>query len=191
MTFPERVATDRLLLRRPRESDRGAWLGIWGDPSVWRALRPGLGPDPRYALARFDHHLRHWVEHGFGLWLAEDRATRTIAGWTGPAHPDFVPELADEVEVGWTYRRPFWGRGLAAEAATAAVAAAFSHLSAERVISLVEGGNVRSRRVAERLGMRPSGNVVHPEERVVLTVYALSRDAAGEPAGARSGAQSR
>jgi RimJ/RimL family protein N-acetyltransferase len=153
VSLPERVETERLVLRRPRGSDRGAWLGIWGDPSVWRALRPDLGPDPRHALARFEHHLDHWGRYGFGLWLAEERATRTIAGWCGPAHPHFVPELADEVEIGWTFRRPFWGRGLASEAAGAAVAAAFEHLELERVIALVDTTNGRSRRVAERLGM--------------------------------------
>ena len=193
MDFPDRVTTDRLVLRRPRGSDRGAWLGIWGDPSVWRALRPGLGPDPRFALARFEHHLAHWERHGFGLWLAEERATRTIAGWTGPAHPLFVPELAGEVEIGWTYRRPYWGHGLAFEAASAAVEAAFAHLPVERVIALVDATNVRSQRVASRLGMRPFKTVQHPEARVPVSVYELraSRDAAGEPAAAHSDAPPR
>lgn len=191
MSLPERVETERLALRRPRGSDRGAWLGIWGDPSVWRALRPDLGPDPRHALARFEHHLDHWRRYGFGLWLAEERATRTIAGWCGPAHPDFVPELADEVEIGWTFRRPFWGRGLASEAAGAGVAAAFEHLELERVIALVDTTNGRSRRVAERLGMRRFATVDHPEARVPVAVYELSRDAAGEAPAARGDARAR
>jgi RimJ/RimL family protein N-acetyltransferase len=191
MSFPERVETERLVLRRPRGSDRGAWLGIWGDPSVWRALRPELGPDPRHALARFEHHRDHWREHGFGLWLAEDRATRTIAGWCGPAHPLFVPQLADDVEIAWTLRRPFWGRGLAAEGAAAAVDAAFAHLELERVIALVDATNGRSQRLAARLGMRQVGTVEHPEARVPVGVYALSRDAGGGPPGARDGAQER
>lgn len=185
MTFPERVETDRLVLRRPRESDRGAWLGIWGDPGVWRALRPGLGPDPGFALGRFEHHLAHWRRHGFGLWIAEERATRTIAGWTGPAHPLFLPDLADEVEIGWTYRRPFWGSGLATEAATTAIATAFAHLPLERVIALIDSSNVPSQRVAARLGMRRFTTVEHPEARVPVGVYELRRDAAGGSQGAR------
>jgi RimJ/RimL family protein N-acetyltransferase len=188
VAFPERIETERLVLRRPRPDDRGAWLGIWGDPAVWRSLRPELGPDPGFALSRFEHHLDHWTSHGFGLWLAEERATRMIAGWTGPAHPEFVPELAGEVEIGWTYRRPFWGRGLALEAASAAVGTAFAHLPPERVIALVDATNVRSQRVAARLGMRHFTTVEHPEARVPVGVYALSRDAAGAPPAARSGA---
>jgi RimJ/RimL family protein N-acetyltransferase len=173
--YPERAETDRLVLRRPRDRDRGAWLGIWTDPAVWAALMPGRGPDPGFALARFEHHLDHWGRHGFGLWLAEERATRTIAGWCGAAHPDFVPELAHEVEIGWTLRRPFWGRGLASEGAAAAVDAAFAHLQVERVIALVGARNHRSLRVAERLGTRHDRDVLHPPSGELLGVYALSR----------------
>jgi RimJ/RimL family protein N-acetyltransferase len=189
--FPERVETERLLLRRPRGGDRDAWLGIWGDPAVWRALRPDLGPDPDFALGRFEHHLDHWTRHGFGLWLAEEQATRTIAGWCGPAHPLFVPQLAAEVEVGWTLRRPFWGHGLAFEAATTAVQVAFAQLSIPRVIALVDATNLRSQRVAARLGMRQVQTVEHPEALVEVGVYALSRDAAAAPPVARSDAQGR
>jgi RimJ/RimL family protein N-acetyltransferase len=173
--YPERVETDRLVLRRPGDRDRGAWLGIWTDPAVWAALMPGRGADPAFALARFEHHLDHWGRHGFGLWLAEERATRTIAGWCGAAHPDFVPELAHEVEIGWTLRRPFWGRGLASEAAAAAVQTAFEHLTLERVIALVAPGNRRSLDVARRLGMEHDRDAVHTPSGDLLGVYALSR----------------
>ena len=191
MPFPERAETERLVLRRPRPGDRDAWLAIWADPAVWRALRPDLGPDPDHALGRFEHHLGHWERHGFGLWLAEERGSGEVAGWCGPAHPLFVPQLADEVEVGWTLRRPFWGRGLAFEAATTAVSTAFAHLEAERLIALVDATNERSQRVAARLGMRQVDTVEHPEALVEVGVYALSRDAAAAPSAGRSGAPER
>jgi RimJ/RimL family protein N-acetyltransferase len=174
VAFPERVETERLVLRRWRERDRGAWLAIWSDPTVWRALRPDLGPDSPHALARFDHHLRHWSDHGFGLWALEDRASRTIGGWAGAAHPTFVPELAEEVEVGWTLRAPYRGRGLATEGAAAALAAAFEHLDVGRVVALVERSNRPSARVARRLGMRAGGTVHHPEAGVELELWAAA-----------------
>jgi RimJ/RimL family protein N-acetyltransferase len=189
--FPERAETGRLVLRRPGPGDRDAWLEIWADPAVVAALRPGLGPDPRFALGRFEHHLDHWERHGFGLWLAEERETGTVAGWCGPAHPLFVPQLAEEVEVGWTLRRPFWGRGLAFEAAGTAVSTAFGHLVMERLIALVDATNRRSQRVAARLGMRHVDTVEHPEALVEVGVYALSRDAAAAPSAGRSGAPAR
>ncbi len=64
-----------------------------------------------------------------------------------------APALDGEIEIGWTLRRPFWGRGLATEAASAAVATAFERLSPNRLISLIAPANERSAAVAGRLGM--------------------------------------
>jgi RimJ/RimL family protein N-acetyltransferase len=191
MPFPERVETERLVLRRLEQGDRGAWIGIWSDPAVWGALQPGSRPDPGHALERFEHHREHWTRHGFGLWLVEDRATRTIAGWCGAAHPASVPELADEVEIGWTLRRPFWGRGLAGEAAACAVEAAFANLGVDHVIALVAPGNLRSLRVADRLGMRHDRDVTYPATGETLGVLVLSGDAPGAPAAARGAGPAR
>ena len=172
MAFPEIVETERLVLRRLRPSDRAAMDLIWSDPEVWRALRPGRPVDPGFGVARLDHHVRHWDEHGFGLWIAELPGDGGTAGWLGAAHPDRLSELANEVEVGWTLRRPFWGRGLASEGAAAAVSAAFAHLETDRLISLILRSNRRSIAVARRLGMQLDREVGDPELGT-LCVYAL------------------
>ena len=107
--FPERVQTERLVLRRWHEDDRAAVVDIWADPDVWRAIGPGamgMRFDADYAAGRFEHHLSHWEQHGFGLWLARERFGGQAAGWVGAAHPTYVPELAEAVEIAWTLRRP-------------------------------------------------------------------------------------
>ncbi|MDP8943119.1 MAG: GNAT family N-acetyltransferase, partial [Actinomycetota bacterium] len=174
MGFPETLCTPRLTLRRWREEHVEAMAAVWGDPDVWRALRPGEQFDPEFAAGRAELHVRHWHEHGFGLWVVEERASGELAGWVGPWHPTFVPELADRIEIGWTLRRPFWGRGLAVEGAEAAVAAAFSHLGVDEVISLIYPGNRRSIAVARRLGMGPGRVVRHPGIGQDLRIYALT-----------------
>jgi RimJ/RimL family protein N-acetyltransferase len=139
---------------------------------VREALRPGEGGDLAAAAnARFDVQLRHWHEHGFGLWAAGERGSAEIAGWIGAWHPDFIPELTAEIELGWTLRPPFWGRGLATEGALAALEAVSIHLRPPRVISIIDPGNARSIAVARRLGMRASRGVVHPELGLETRVY--------------------
>jgi RimJ/RimL family protein N-acetyltransferase len=177
LAFPERVETERLVLRRWTGGDREAWAAIWTDPAVWSALRPGLPIDRDFALERFEHHAAHWNEHGFGLWAAEDRASGQVAGWSGASHPTFVPELASEVEIGWSLRRPFWGRGLASEGAAAGIAAAFGHLDVPRVISLIARDNERSERVAAGLGLRHVSDVGESAAYGDLRVFALDRQA--------------
>lgn len=147
---------------------------------MWRWLRPGTDPDPDFVASRIDHHLAHWGEHGFGQ-LAVELDGRTV-GWVGPAHPDFAPELVEEVEVGWALRPTLRGRGLATEAARAAIAAGFEHLPIERLISLIDSRNAASKAVAARLGMRRSAEVGHDTLGIALEVHELRRPAAGQGA---------
>jgi RimJ/RimL family protein N-acetyltransferase len=172
--FPERVQTARLTLRRWQAADRDAFAAIWADPDVARRLRPDSPADEAVAGARFEHHLRHWEKHGFGLWASEDRARGEVVGWVGPAHPTFLPELADAVEIGWTLRRRFWGRGLATEGARVAVSKSFECLGLDEVISLIDPANRRSIAVAERLGMTGTRTARHPDMGIDLRVYVLS-----------------
>ena len=174
MAFPETIRTSRLILRRWQEGHLEAMTAVWADPDVWRALRPGTPFDPAFAAGRAELHVRHWQEHGFGLWVVEERSSGELGGWVGPWHPTFVRELADRIEIGWTLRRPFWGRGLATEGAEAAVAATFSHLAVDEVISLIYPENRRSIAVARRLGMRHSREVTHPGVGLPLGVYTLA-----------------
>jgi RimJ/RimL family protein N-acetyltransferase len=154
MAFPERLTTERLVLRRWSEADLPGLVAVLSQPAVWTALWPGREPDAAFAAKRIEHHVRHWSEHGFGLLIVEVGApSAEIAGWAGPSHPDFAPGLETEVEIGWTLAPAHWGRGLATEAARAAIAATFAALDVERVISLVHPENHRSRGVARRLGM--------------------------------------
>jgi RimJ/RimL family protein N-acetyltransferase len=171
--FPERVETPRLVLRRWAEEDREALAAIWSDPDVWRSLRPGVPFQPRVGEERLHHHIRHWDVHGFGLWALVERASGEVAGWAGASHPSFVPEVAEEVEIGWTLRRPFWGRGLATEAASEAVEASFAHLDRDTLISLIDPGNERSIAVARRLGMTEGRTV--GTAGLTLRVYSISR----------------
>jgi RimJ/RimL family protein N-acetyltransferase len=173
MRYPLTVDTARLTLRRLRQDDEDAFVAIWADPDVWRALRPGMPFDPGHGPRRFVHHLQHWEEHGFGLWLITHRATADAAGWVGSSHPDYVPQLTHEIEIAWSLRRSFWGQGMAIEGARAAVSTTLEHLRPGRLLSLIDHENVRSVAVAKRLGMSDVGSVDHGELDLQLRLYAL------------------
>ena len=190
MAFPERVETERLILRRWVDSDAPAMEAIWREPEVWEALQPGRPFDPHQWRAMLDRHVRHWDVHGFGLWAVIPREGSQPMGWIGASHPTFVPELAEEVEIGWTLRPAFWGHGLATEGAMAAVDAAFWELPNERVISLIHPHNVRSMAVAKRLGMSRAGDATPPDLGEPLIVYALSRSSWSSSSSRGASAQS-
>ncbi len=63
-------------------------------------------------------------------------------------------------ELAYHMRPEFWGRGLMAEAAGAALAWLQGRAGAEIVEAFVDPENLASVRVAERLGLRMTGEVV-------------------------------
>src|ERR1700755_2073642 len=97
--------------------------------------------------------LGYWHLRGYGFWAVEERASGELVGRVGCWEPEGWPSL----EVGWTLRRAYWGRGYATEAARAALEYAFETLDQTHVISLIDPNNTNSIRVAERLGERPEG----------------------------------
>lgn len=165
----ERLETERLTLRLFRESDLDAYAEMCGDPKVMKYLG-GSTMDRAQAWRSMATVLGHWRLRGFGLWGVEERDTRELVGRVGCWRPEGWPGL----ELAWTLRRTFWGKGYATEAATAALEVAFLHLGEAHVISMIHRENRPSIRVARRLGMRLEGSTDLLGYHVV--VYGIRRD---------------
>ena len=103
-------------------------------------------------------------ERGYGLWAVEVRAGSELAGFVGLAPVDAAMPFAPAVEIGWRLGRAFWARGIAAEAARAAIDFAFGPLGLSSLVSFTAERNVRSRLLMDRLGMSrdPTEDFLHP-----------------------------
>ena len=67
-------------------------------------------------------------------------------------HREDLAEREDEYELGYWIGKPFWGQGLIPEAARELLRHAFEELGTERIWCGHYEGNVKSRRVQEKLG---------------------------------------
>jgi RimJ/RimL family protein N-acetyltransferase len=173
------IETDRLLLRpwRPAE-DLDAVAALNADPAVMRWVTPNR-PLRREESADFlDRVIRHWDEHGFGLWAVVPRHEphAGCVGFAGLAIPSFLPAVLPAVEVGWRLAAGVWGRGYATEAARASLAFGFERLELRSIVSIVDARNERSLRVCEKLGMRPGPDRLHPLTRRRLRVMQVGRE---------------
>jgi RimJ/RimL family protein N-acetyltransferase len=82
-------------------------------------------------------------------------APNTIArAWFGRAQAPAGLAVTQEHELGYTFDATYWGHGYATEAAQCVFAYARDVLKLGRVISVIDGDNARSLRVAERCGLR-------------------------------------
>jgi RimJ/RimL family protein N-acetyltransferase len=148
------LRTNRLLLRQFRPGDIDAYSAMCADPQVMRYLSPtGEVMSREDAWRQMAMFVGHWQLRGFGMWAAEELQTGRFVGRIGLHYPEGWPDR----ELGWALCRPFWGQGLASEAARAAADHAFEVLGWKHLISLILPGNRRSIRVAEGIGSRREG----------------------------------
>lgn len=152
--------TRRLLARKPTSEDRASYHSHFTQPAIEAWLRPS--PLPPFNAQVLDELIEgdcaHWSDHGFGPWILIDKRSGEFVGRGGLAWT--AVEGTAQVELPWSIEPHLHGRGLATEAATAAVEWA-RELRFEEVITLVLPTNVASRRVAEKVGFTANGEVSH------------------------------
>ncbi|GAA2382654.1 GNAT family N-acetyltransferase [Nonomuraea africana] len=156
------METDRLIMRRWRESDLAPFAAMNADPEVMEHFPATLSRAESDALV--DRIERGFDEHGYGLWALEVRSTGAFIGFTGLALQTFEAAFTPAVEVGWRLARPAWGHGYAIEAARAAVGHGFGAAGLGEIVSMTAMTNVRSQAVMRRLGMTrdPADDFDHP-----------------------------
>ncbi|GIH24196.1 N-acetyltransferase [Acrocarpospora phusangensis] len=152
------LSTERLLLRRWRDSDREPFAALNADPEVMEHFPATMTREQSDLLV--DRIEAGFEARGFGLWAVEVAATGEFVGFTGLAIPGFRPG----VEIGWRLARSAWGYGYATEAARAVLAEGFRLHGLKEIISFTAVGNLRSRAVMTRIGMTydPADDFDHP-----------------------------
>ena len=101
----------------------------------------------------------HWVLHGAGMFVVEEKSSGKFAGRVGPWWPPGWPGF----EVGWGIAREFRGKGYAVEAARASIDWAFATYDIDRIVHCIDRENIASQGVARRLGAKGSRNrIVRP-----------------------------
>jgi RimJ/RimL family protein N-acetyltransferase len=156
------LRTPRLCLRRWRATDAAPFAAMNADPRVMEHFPTVLSRAQSDALlARITAHLE---EHGFGLWAVEIPGVAPLVGFVGLSRPQFQAHFTPCVEIGWRLAAEHWGRGYASEAAAVALGFGFERLGLPEIVSFTVPGNLRSRRVMERLGMThdPTDDFDHP-----------------------------
>ncbi len=192
--MPDAITTARLTLRRWRDDDRAPFQALNADPRVMEFFPALATPDETDQM--IERIEQHFGRYGFGLFAAELIETRAFIGFVGLNVPTFDAPFMPAVEIGWRLAFDHWGKGLATEGALAVVRYAFESLRLPGLVSFTSTGNLRSRRVMEKIGMahNPADDFDHPRipEAHALRRHVLYRlNAPGLPAAPDLGNLSR
>lgn len=146
------LVTARLRLRQWRESDREPFACMNIDPAVMEffpALQSRHASDASIALWQ-----SQFSSQGWSNWAVELLDSGQFVGFLGLTVPRRVLPFSPCVEVGWRLARSAWGHGFATEGGRAVLRVAFERIGLSEVVSFTALGNLRSRAVMERLGLR-------------------------------------
>jgi [ribosomal protein S5]-alanine N-acetyltransferase len=166
------LETSRLLFRTHSLSDLDAYCAMEADPEVRRYV--GGAPRTREAAEKKfrNTHLKAG-DSKLALHATIYKPEQRYIGYCG-IYPHFSPAgppITNEGTLAFYLDRPYWGRGLATEAARAFLDYGFDELKLKRIVATVQQGNDASQHILEKLGFQ----LTHTEQaaRTILH-FALS-----------------
>ena len=147
--LPERIETERLVLRNRTLADAEAIFDFAGRPEVSSAGFPPVKTleDEIYYLEHIlpERNQKENLPAGYGIVV---KGTDKVIGSV-----DFNHRHEDDVlEIGYTLHPDYWGRGYVPEAARTLINLAFKELELHKIELTCFGYNVQSQRVVEKLG---------------------------------------
>jgi RimJ/RimL family protein N-acetyltransferase len=130
------------LYRLIEDEETRRFLGRVGDPTLqgqWERLMRNAGS---------------WSLYGYGVFYVRPHRSEEIAGSVGVFHSwrGLDARMDQQPEAGWIVRRDFSGQGLAAEAMAAVLAWFEATHGAQRIVAMIEHGNLASERLAAKFG---------------------------------------
>ncbi|MFP4383514.1 MAG: GNAT family N-acetyltransferase [Spirochaetia bacterium] len=165
------IESDKLLLQCIEKGDKEFLTALWTDPEVTEYMHGPRNP------AKLDKGLDESIENPFAeeydLWVLTDKNSGTLLGHCGLLQKEI--EGKQEIEVVYVIAKPFWRRGIAAEAVNMLIDYAFRVKGLKRVVALIQPANKGSEGVARKCGMIREREVIRPGG-IRMLLFSCARD---------------
>ncbi len=157
------IHTKRLILRPWREADFSPFAKINADRRVMECFPAILSSEESDRLA--EKISQETEKKGWGFWAVEVIRGAPFIGFIGLGEVDASYPFSPAVEIGWRLAYDFWNQGYATEGAQGALQYGFQTLHLREIVSFTPVGNLRSRKVMEKIGMKrdPRDDFDHPK----------------------------
>jgi ribosomal-protein-alanine N-acetyltransferase len=163
------IETPRLRLRQFTTDDTDDLYRIYSHPELFKYMsneKPLLWKQTRAVIHSITEN---WQKYHFGVWAVVYKKNQKLIGHCGLK---FLGNTT-EIQVGYLLLKSYWGRGLATEAAEAALQYGFEVVKLENIVAVAKPENIASRRVMEKVGMKYEKDAYYYHNNVVY--YSISR----------------
>ena len=145
-----RIETERLVLRKIKMSDLDSVYKYASDPMVSKYLLWSPHSSIYFTKAYLREVQKHYKKQNFFDWGITLKGENKIIGTCGFSSFNIQHNTG---EIGYVLGSEYWGRGIAAEAASAVINFGFRVLGLYRIEARVITENTQSKRVLEKCGM--------------------------------------
>lgn len=143
------LETARLRLRYLSGADAAFMLELLNDPDFIRHIADrGVRTEEEAQRYILQGPAASYEQHGFGLYLVEEKQSGARVGICGLLRRDCHPD----VEIGFAFLPAARGQNYASEAGQAVLTFGIHTLHLERIVALTAPDNFASMRVLEKLG---------------------------------------
>lgn len=145
----EPLLTERLILRPFSLENAKDIFELNGDPEVLKYTGDhpfGSITEAKNFIMSYNHYEK-WERGRCGVFLLENN---TFIGWCGLKYH----EDTGETDVGYRFKKSFWGKGYGTEAATMSLKDGFDRLQLKSIYAEAYSENLGSIRIMEKIGMK-------------------------------------
>jgi RimJ/RimL family protein N-acetyltransferase len=162
--YNDGLSSSRLSTRFLRPEDAIIWADFYAEPDAVEFLPDAFKkPEVDNAGIWMTRQLNRYENKLFGHQAIIHKETNAFIGQCGLLLQEVDGQ--PEIEVGYHIFKKYWGNGYAPEAAKLFIDFAFEHQLAPSIISIIDVGNIKSQRVAEKNGLeRTHQTIQHGQE---------------------------
>ena len=136
------------------------------DPDVMRFINGGKPSTRKEIETKYLPRMESYTtpENGWGIWGTWLTESNEFIGWILVRPMHFFDEARndDDLELGWRFMKPAWGKGYATEAAQA-VMRSLESIGCQQFSALAEEENEASINVMKKLGMEYVRKALHKD----------------------------
>lgn len=144
------LETERLILREFSREDEKEFSKVLLDPEAMKYFPYEFTPE--HVMSWICFSINGYKEQGFSFWAVIRKSDGAFLGDCGITLQNIDGEQLPE--VGYHFKREFWGLGYATEAAKACVQYGLNKLKFPAMYSYMTKENTPSQKVAQRVGMK-------------------------------------
>lgn len=144
------VETDRLIIRHLRSEDLDQLFEVCGDSEIMLYVGNGQPLSREQTQKWIEKSQENYRKYGFGCLAVAEKEGDRLIGYCGLVNPT----IDGEAEIIYAFKKQYWGKGLASEAAKAVLDFGLKQCGLRRVVATIDPNNHASIRIVEKWGMR-------------------------------------